>query len=79
MVYNKTYVKRPLKIDKAYVLMTNGSLMIDCVFCNAFDLHKAIIGLEKQVSVFLRVAGLHRLYCIFYSGTWSAQTPGYHQ
>ena len=26
-VYSKTYVKRPLKIDKTKILMTNGSLM----------------------------------------------------
>ena len=33
-------------------------------FCNTFDLHKAIIGLEKQFSFFfLRVAVLHRFYC----------------
>ena len=38
--------------------MTNGSLMkvksiAEC--CNTFDLHKAIIGLENQFPVFLRV------------------------
>ena len=33
-------------------------------FCNTFDLHKAIIGLENQFMVFLRVAVLHRFYCI---------------
>ena len=43
--------------------MTNGSLMkvesiVEC--CNTFDLHEAIIGLENQFSVFLRVAVLHR-------------------
>ena len=32
-------------------------------FCNTFDLHKAIIGLENQFSVFFRVAVLHRFYC----------------
>ena len=32
--------------------------------CNTFDLHKAIIGLENKFVVFLRVAVLHRFYCI---------------
>ena len=44
------------KIDKRKVLKTNGSLMkvesiAECslgAFCNTFDLHKAIIGLENQ-------------------------------
>ena len=52
--------------------MTNGSLMkvksiAECslgAFCNTFDLHLAIIGLENQVFVFFRVAILHRLHCI---------------
>ena len=52
--------------------MTNGSLMkvksiAECslgVFCNAFDLHQVIIGVENQFSVFLKVAILHRFYCI---------------
>ena len=30
-----------------------------------FDLHLVIIGLENQFLVFLRVATLHRFYCIF--------------
>ena len=33
-------------------------------FCNTFDLHSALIGLKNQFSVFLRVAVLHRFYCI---------------
>ena len=33
-------------------------------FCNTFNLHWAIIGLGNQFSVFLRVAVLHRFYCI---------------
>ena len=42
-------------------------------FCNTFDLHSAIIGLENQFVVFLRVAVSHRFYCIllsllYYSG-----------
>ena len=47
--------------------MTNGSLrkvasIAECsrAFCNSFDLNLAIIGLENQVSVFFRVAVLHR-------------------
>ena len=56
--------ERPLKIDKTKVLMTNGSLMkVECIA--TFDLHKAIIGLENQFSVFFRVAVLHRFYCDF--------------
>ena len=33
-------------------------------FCNTFDLHEEIIGLENQFVVFLRVAVLDRFYCI---------------
>ena len=36
-------------------------------FCNTFDLHKVIIGLENQFWFFLRVAVLHRFY---YSLPW---------
>ena len=44
------------KIDKTNILMTDGSLMkvesiAECslgAFCNTFDLHLAIIGLENQ-------------------------------
>ena len=53
--------------------MTNGSFMkvesiAECsaplgAFCYNFDLHEAIIGLENQFLVFLRVAVLHRFYC----------------
>ena len=32
-------------------------------FCNTFDLHEAIIGLENQFLVLLRVAVLHRCNC----------------
>ena len=34
-------------------------------FCNTFDLHQAIIGLERQFLVFLRVAVVDRFYCIY--------------
>ena len=46
--YSKPCLKRPLKIDKTKILMTNGSLMkvesiAECsplgAFCNTFDLH----------------------------------------
>ena len=48
------------KMDKTKILKTNGSLMkvesiAECsfgAFCNTFDLHKAIIGLENQYLVF---------------------------
>ena len=33
-------------------------------FCNTFDLHLGIIGLEKQFVVFMRVAILHRFFCM---------------
>ena len=33
-------------------------------FCNTFDLHLAITGLENQFLVFLRVAVLDRFWCI---------------
>ena len=59
--YSKTCLKRPLKkLDKTMVLRTNDSLMkVECIaecsfgaFCNTFDLHLAIIGLENQFLVF---------------------------
>ena len=54
-------------MDKTKILMTYGSLMkVKSIaeFRNTFDLHHAIIGLEKQFSVFLRVAVLsYRVYC----------------
>ena len=34
-------------------------------FCNTFDPHKAIISLETQFLVFMRVAVLHRFYCSY--------------
>ena len=54
--YSKTCVKRPLKKDKSKILMTNGSLMkVEST---------GIIGIENQFLVFLRVAVLHRFYCM---------------
>ena len=32
-------------------------------FCNTFDMHKAIVGIENQFSVVLIVAVLHNFYC----------------
>ena len=37
--------------------------MLYGAFCNPFDLHQAIIGLEKQLLVILRVVVLLRFYC----------------
>ena len=56
--------------------MTNDSLMkvesiaeknapLGAFFCNAFDLHYAIIGPENQVLIFLRVAVLCKFYCMY--------------
>ena len=42
-------------------------------FCNTFDLHKAIIGLGNQFLVFLRVAVLHRFYCIHLLVGWGGE------
>ena len=55
-IYSKTCLKQSLKINKTKVFKTNGSLMkvesiAECslgAFCNTFDLHKAINGLENQ-------------------------------
>ena len=47
------------KQTKTKILMTNGSLMkveSSGAFCNTFDLHKEIIGLENQFLLLLRVA-----------------------
>ena len=38
-------------------------MLSDIAFCNTFDLHSAIIRLENQFVVFLRVLVLHRFYC----------------
>ena len=54
--------------------MTNGSLMkvksiAECspgAFCNTFDLHLGVLGLENQFSVILRVVVLHRFSCILF-------------
>ena len=43
-----------------------GSRELQNAPSNTFDLHKAIIGLENQDSVFLKLAVLHRFYC-----TWT--------
>ena len=67
VIYSKTCLKRSLKNRQNKGLMANGSLMkveIIAEFPNTFDLHQAIIGLENQFSVFLRVAFLDRFYCI---------------
>ena len=60
--------------------MTNGSLMkvessAECskggAFCNTFDLHQAIIGLENQFLVCLRVAVFSVHSRKFFSGSFS--------
>ena len=59
------------KIDQTKILMTNGSLMkvesIEEAFCNTFDLHPAIIGLENQLRSFfewpLKTGCTVLLYC----------------
>ena len=66
------------KIDKTKVLNTNGSLMkvksiAECslgAFCNSFDLHLAINGLEKQFLVFFLSGRLRQvlLYSFFKRG-----------
>ena len=56
----KPVISNHSKIDKTKVLETNGSLMkVESIakcsfgaFCNTFDLHLAIIGLENQCFVF---------------------------
>ena len=61
-VYSKSCLKQPLKNRKNKGLKTNGSLMkvesvAECslgAFCNTFDLHKAIIGLENQFWSFFK-------------------------
>ena len=58
--------------------MTNGSIIkVESfaafgAFCNTFDLHYAIIGLENQFVVYMRVVVLHRFYCIFLSFQYDA-------
>ena len=76
-VFRKTTVKLVLsghlKIDKTKILKTKSSLMkvesiAECslgAFCNTFNLHYWIIGLEKQILVFI-LSGIVRqilLYC----------------
>ena len=59
------------KIGKTKVFKINGSLMkaesiVECslgAFCNTFDLHLAIIGLENQFWSSYFLSGPLRLYC----------------
>ena len=77
--YSKTCLKRPLKKDKT---KTNGSLMkvesiAECskgAFCNTFDLHQAIIGLEKQFLVFF-LSGCLRQVLLHSNYPWHALSP----
>ena len=58
MIYSKTCVQRPLKIDKTKLLMTIcGVMKVESIaecsswsILQCFDLHKVIIGLENQFS-----------------------------
>ena len=67
------------KMDKTKVLKTNGSLMkvertAECslgAFCNAFDLHKVIIGLENQYLVFFLSGRLRQVVLYFYDNILS--------
>ena len=63
---------RPLKKDKTKILMTNDSLMkVESIAeCSHWSIMQffwpalAIIGLENKYWIFLRVAVLHRFYCL---------------
>ena len=63
--HSKPCVRRPLKNRPKKILMRNGGLMKVPLEHSAMLLtcNKMIIGLENQVSIFLRVAVLHRFYC----------------
>ena len=55
---SKTCLKRPFKNRQQMTLMTNDSLMkvesvAEWAFCNTFDLHLTIIGIENQFLVFI--------------------------
>ena len=81
----KPVLRDHLKIDKTKVSTTDGSLMqvksiAECskrAFCNTFDLHLAIIGLENQFLVFFLIGRLRQvlLYInyVFYTH-WSVMT-----
>ena len=72
-MFSKTCLKGHSKIDTTNISMTNGSLMkvksiAECSkgsILQYFDLHLAIIGLETQFSVVLKVAVLHWFYCMW--------------
>ena len=56
------------KSDKTKIIMTNGSFMkvesiAECsrAFCNSFDLHYEIVGLEKQLLVFILSGRLRKV------------------
>ena len=69
----KLVLSRYSKIDKTKVFMANGSLMkvksiAECsigAFCNTFDLHLAIIGLEKQYLVFFLSGRLRQVFTVY--------------
>ena len=76
MKHKMIYTVKPVenghsKIYKTKVVKTKGSYMkvesiAECsigVFCNTFDLHFAIFGLEKQFLVFFLSGRLRQVYC----------------
>ena len=74
-LYRKTCFKRPLKIDKTNILMTNGSLVMlmkveriaECSPWSCLQYFWPALSdnwIWKQIFVFLRVAVLHRFNCI---------------
>ena len=75
-VYSKNCVKRPPKTRQNEDVNNKWSLNEGRTYCEMLQgehsaIHltciiKAIIGLETQFLVFLRMAALHRFYCILY-------------
>ena len=69
-MYSKTCLRGHSHIDTTKVLKTIGILMkIESIaeFCNTFDLHLAIFGLENQFLVSFSVAAEDKFYCIYFS------------
>ena len=74
-LYDVTYLNKETKCPELLTRMsletgntpgyTFTAKLLTCTFCNIFDL-QAIVGLENQFSVLLRVAVLRRFYCIVY-------------
>ena len=58
-----TIIQNKKKVDDTRASHVSWQLVAGA-FCNTFDLHKAIVGLENQFLVVLRMAVLHMFYCI---------------